>query len=66
MYDISSELAVMLKGFLKTLQFEIETPSQCFCPECDVLQQTNIFYRNLLKRNHFRKEKDKKNYFNCT
>ena len=60
MYDISSALTVMPKGFLKTLQFEIETPSKCFCPECDVLQQTNTFYRNQLKRNHFRKKKDKK------
>lgn len=60
MYDISSELTVMLKGFLKTLQLEIESPSKCFCPECDVLRQRNTFYRNQLKRNHFRKEKDKK------
>ena len=60
MYDISSELTVMLKGFLKTLQLEIESPSKCFCPECDVLHQRNTFYRNQLKRNHFRKERDKK------
>ena len=60
MYDISSELTVMVKGFLKTPQLEIESPSKCFCPECDVLHQRNTFYRNQLKRNHFRKEKDKK------
>lgn len=59
----SSELTVMLKGFLKTLQLEIESPSKCFCPKCDVLHQRNTFYRNQLKRNHFRKEKDKNNYF---